>query len=106
MITQDQFVNLISLITAYQDGNSQFAAKLGECFPDAFEANLVQTDHGIIQGVIDYLSEAVEDEDEWIEWFIYDKRPSMELRAWEKNGDTIKMETSADLYKFLIKNNK
>lgn len=60
----------------------------------------------IVSSIFSFLKEEMNDEDDWIGWWFYEKKHNPELKAYYKNKKEIKLDTLRDLYGFLLKNRK
>jgi len=105
MIDKKTFVQIINNIVEQEKIDSDFGKAL-ESVCDSY--CLYGTKNKIYQSLFLTLKEIFKDKNDWIVWWIYetDCGKNKELKAYYKNKKEIKLNTSEQLYDFLIKNMK
>jgi hypothetical protein len=105
---KDIFIAAIKAIQAQYKYDNNIANHLEQAFPNAFRATLLPDNTILQQGLIEVLKDAMNDEGNWIEYFIF------ELDFGRKN-DILKvtfndveqpLHTPTDLYNLLKKEQK
>lgn len=105
---KELFVKSIVAIQKQLQHDILVAEKLGEAFPNAFNANLLPDNHWLQNALIENLATAMKDKDSWIEHFCWELNFGAEnyrLKVYDKDKKEISLSTPEELWEFL-KNNK
>lgn len=110
---KNTFINAINALEIQIRHDIKQSEKLGDAFPNVHTANLLPDNHFISDALMQVLKEAMNDVkscefgQSWIEWFCFETdfgNESYRLKAYDENGQHIKMDNAGDLYDFLIQN--
>jgi hypothetical protein len=103
-MNKETFIKAIEALEKQENYNFEFSEKLGKCFPNAHSANLLPDNHFLSNILIQILQEEMNDMDNWIEWFCYEKDFGKyeDIKAYDEDGKEIPMSTTEELYNFLI----
>ena len=98
------FVETLEKLETQQNKDYKFAEILGQAFPNAFEANLLPDNDMIISQIIKLLEVDMEDENKWIDYFVYEldfgKNYKVGMITNEDKSE-IDLSSSTMLWKFL-----
>lgn len=101
---KETFIEAIEAIENQLRYDIEFSNKLGDAFPNAFQANLLPDNHFLSNALIKVLQEVMNDNENWIAWFCYETdfgNESFRLQAFDENKQPIKMDNAGDLYDFI-----
>lgn len=101
---KETFIEAIEAIENQLRYDIEFSNKLGDAFPNAFQANLLPDNHFLSNALIKVLQEVMNDNENWIAWFCYETdfgNESYRLQAYDENKKPIKMDNASDLYDFI-----
>ena len=102
MINKEYFVKCINFIKE-RDKQQQ---KINDMFTDEFEDSIFYPYMKYETAFVDLLSKVMEDDGEWISYFIYELDFGKNYKdgmVEDENGNYIPMGTAEELYDFLIK---
>lgn len=103
---EETFVKIIESIKQKFSIDQERAKKLGEIYPNCFEANFLPDKDLIFDSLISLLEELLNDkETKWIEYYIYDLNFGEENYRIKvkQNEKEIPLTTPNDLYRILTK---
>ena len=106
-MTKEQFIRLMEAIKERYYTIEKIYDKLDDIFGCVGDLFIDETS---MTPIIDVISEIVEDNDKWIEWYVYDKNWGTDerLTVTDNNGNEIPSETLEDLWNLIhtIENEK
>ena len=96
-MTKEQFIKLMEAIKERYYTIERIYDKLDDVFGSVGDLFIDETS---MTPIIDVISEIVEDNDKWIEWYVYDKNWGTDecLTVTDNNGNEIPSETLEDLW--------
>ena len=99
-MTKEQFIRLMEVIKERYYKIEEIYDKLDDVFGSVGDLFIDETS---MTPIIDVISEIVEDNDKWIEWYVYDKNWGTDerLTATDNNGNEIPSETLEDLWNLI-----
>ena len=99
-MTKEQFIKLMEAIKERYHTIEKIYDKLDDVFGSVGDLFIDETS---ITPIIDVISEIVEDNNKWIEWYVYDKNWGTDARltATDNNGNEIPSETLEDLWNLI-----
>ena len=99
-MTKEQFIRLMEVIKERYYTIEKIYDKLDDVFGNVGDLFIDETS---MIPIIDVISEIVEDNDKWIEWYVYDKNWGTDerLTATDSNGNEIPSETLEDLWNLI-----
>ena len=106
-MTKEQFIRLMEVIKERYYKIEEIYDKLDDVFGSVGDLFIDETS---MTPIIDVISEIVEDNNKWIEWYVYDKNWGTDerLTVTDNNGNEIPSETLEDLWNLIhtIENEK
>lgn len=98
-MTYEQFERFFNAIDRYYEREREF----DKCF-ETFNSShtLVEFCPEITNCIFEFLKEEFKDESDWINWWYFERRGRVELKAYDVNKKEIKLDTLKELYQFLI----
>ena len=107
-VTKEEFTKAINALQTQFNYDKEWAKKVGEVFPAAFDANLLYNNREVTEGLESLLESLTGDEDtKWIEYFIYEcDFGNKELECRHEDGTTFILKTPEDVYDLLESNMK
>ena len=99
-MTKEQFIRLMEVIKERYYKIEEIYNKLDDVFGSVGDLFIYETS---MTPIIDVISEIVEDNDKWIEWYVYDKNWGTDerLTVTDNNGNEIPSETLEDLWNLI-----
>ena len=99
-MTKEQFIQLMEVIKERYYKIEEIYDKLDDVFGSVGDLFIDETS---MTPIIDVISEIVEDNNKWIEWYVYDKNWGTDerLTATDSNGNEIPSETLEDLWNLI-----
>ena len=99
-MTKEQFIRLMEVIKERYYKIEEIYDKLDDVFGSVGDLFIDETS---MTPIIDVISEIVEDNNKWIEWYVYDKNWGTDerLTATDNNGNEIPSETLEDLWNLI-----
>ena len=99
-MTKEQFVRLMEAIKERYYTIERIYDKLDDVFGSVSDSFINETS---ITPIIDVVSEIVEDNDDWISWYVYKKEfgENTALYCNDKNGNIIPSDTLEDLWELI-----
>ena len=99
-MTKEQFIKLMEAIKERYYTIEKIYDKLDDVFGSVGDLFIDETS---MTPIIDVISEIVEDNDKWIEWYVYDKNWGTDerLTVTDNNGNEIPSETLEDLWNLI-----
>lgn len=110
MLTKKQFLTILNLILKEEDAQEKFNEALREYAPSDFTGFAKM---GILDTLVDFLVDAMEDSDGYISWWLWDApdrgRNPKGCRIWLGDSDdpdteVVEIITPEQLYSFLVAN--
>lgn len=104
MINKKLFIETINTLEKQFKKDHLFSEHMGMAFPNAFEANLLPDNNIIISQIIKLLEDLTNDNDEWIQYFIWELDFGKEYKDGcvnYKDGTNIDLSSSEKLWEFL-----
>ena len=100
-MTKEQFIRLMEVIKERYYTIEKIYDKLDDVFGSVGDLFIDETS---MTPIIDVISEIVEDNDKWIEWYVYDKNWGTDerLTVTDNNGNEIPSETLEDLWNLIL----
>ena len=100
-MTNEQFIQLMEVIKERYYKRERIYDKLDDVFGSVGDLFIDETSMTLIIAVI---FEIVEDNNKWIEWYVYDKNWGTDerLTATDNNGNEIPSETLEDLWNLIL----
>ena len=107
-ITKEEFTRAINALQTQSNYDKEWAKKVGEVFPAAFDANLLYNNREVTEGLISLLESLTGDEEtKWIDYFMYEcDFGNKELECRHEDGTTFILKTPEDVYDLLESNMK
>lgn len=104
---KETFIKSIEAIKLQWDNDKEKAQLLSKVFPENYEANMLYDNNIMKEAFIDLLTEQMNDNDGFIEYFIYelDFGKKGEKLAIIIDNKKICLKNSEDLYNFLTNKN-
>ena len=101
-MTKEQFIQLMEVIKERYYKIEEIYDKLDDVFGSVGDLFIDETS---MTPIIDVISEIVEDNNKWIEWYVYDKNWGTDerLTVTDNNGNEIPSETLEDLWNLILK---
>ena len=96
-LTKAEFHNIMERLIKKYKKSEEWADKVNDVFPGAFE-NIYE--NNFLDIIISFLIYIMHDTNEWIEYFIYEK--NCEWFEYEINGKTIYVKSYDDLYNLIV----
>ena len=99
-MTKEQFIKLMEAIKERYYIIERIYDKLDDVFGSVGDLFIDETS---MTPIIDVITEIIEDNDKWIEWYVYDKNWGTDerLTATDNNGNEIPSETLEDLWNLI-----
>ena len=99
-MTKEQFIKLMEVIKERYYKIEEIYDKLDDVFGSVGDLFIDETS---MTPIIDVISEIVEDNNKWIEWYVYDKNWGTDerLTVMDNNGNEIPSETLEDLWNLI-----
>lgn len=99
-MTKEQFIQLMEVIKERYYKIEEIYDKLDDVFGSVGDLFIDETS---MTPIIDVISEIVEDNDKWIEWYVYDKNWGTDerLTVTDNNSNEIPSETLEDLWELI-----
>ena len=99
-MTKEQFIRLMEAIKERYYTIERIYDKLDDVFGSVGDLFIDETS---MTPIIDVITEIIEDNDKWIEWYVYDKNWGTDerLTATDNNGNEIPSETLEDLWNLI-----
>ena len=99
-MTKEQFIRLMEVIKERYYTIEKIYDKLDDVFGSVGDLFIDETS---MTPIIDVITEIIEDNDKWIEWYVYDKNWGTDerLTATDNNGNEIPSETLEDLWELI-----
>ena len=96
-MTKEQFIKLMEAIKERYYTIEKIYDKLDDVFGSVGDLFIDETS---MTPIIDVITEIIEDNDKWIEWYVYDKNWGTDerLTVTDNNGNEIPSETLEDLW--------
>mgnify|MGYP000065486350 FL=1 len=103
-MNKEQFIKLMAVIKERHDSLENVYDKLDDIFGDVGDRFVANTS---LFPIIKVISDIVGDDNEWIEWYIYEKEwgTKEDMEVTDVNNNVVPSETLEDLWK-LIQNGK
>ena len=100
-MTKEQFIQLMEVIKERYYKIEEIYNKLDDVFGSVGDLFIDETS---MTPIIDVISEIVEDNNKWIEWYVYDKNWGTDerLTVTDNNGNEIPSETLEDLWNLIL----
>ena len=100
-MTKEQFIQLMEVIKERYYKIEEIYDKLDDVFGSVGDLFIDETS---MTPIIDVISEIVEDNNKWIEWYVYDKNWGTDerLTVMDNNGNEIPSETLEDLWNLIL----
>ena len=100
-MTKEQFIKLMEAIKERYYTIERIYDKLDDVFGSVGDLFIDETS---MTPIIDVISEIVEDNNKWIEWYVYDKNWGTDerLTVMDNNGNEIPSETLEDLWNLIL----
>ena len=107
-ITKEGFTRAVNALRAQINYDREWAKKVGEVFPAAFDANLLYNNREVTEGLESLLESLTGDEEtKWLEYFMYEcDFGNKELECHYEDGTTFVLKTPEDVYDLLESNMK
>ena len=106
-MTKEQFIKLMEAIKERYYTIERIYDKLDDVFGSVGDLFIDETS---MTPIIDVITEIIEDNDKWIEWYVYEKNWGTDerLTVMDNNGNEIPSETLEDLWNLIhtIENEK
>lgn len=99
-MTKEQFIQLMEVIKERYYKIEKIYDKLDDVFGSVGDLFIDETS---MTPIIDVISEIVEDNNKWIEWYVYDKNWGTDerLTVTDNNGNEIPSEALEDLWNLI-----
>lgn len=99
-ITKQEFEDAIESLKLQFDRDNSFSEAMSVAFPEVSTGYMMRPDtDALVQGMIRLLSALVGDDDEWVDWFVYEcDLGSVDMEATMQDGHVIVPRTASDLY--------
>ena len=99
-MTKEQFIQLMEVIKERYYKIEEIYDKLDNVFGSVGDLFVDETS---MTPIIDVIAEIIEDNDKWIEWYVYDKNWGTDerLTVTDNNGNEIPSETLEDLWNLI-----
>ena len=99
-MTKEQFIKLMEAIKERYYTIERIYDKLDDVFGSVGDLFIDETS---MTPIIDVITEIIEDNDKWIEWYVYDKNWGTDerLTATDNNGNEIPSATLEDLWNLI-----
>ena len=99
-MTKEQFIKLMEAIKERYYTIERIYDKLDDVFGSVGDLFIDETS---MTPIIDVITEIIEDNDKWIEWYVYDKNWGTDerLTVTDNNGNEIPSETLEDLWELI-----
>ena len=99
-MTKEQFIKLMEAIKERYYIIERIYDKLDDVFGSVGDLFIDETS---MTPIIDVITEIIEDNDKWIEWYVYDKNwgTNERLTVTDNNGNEIPSETLEDLWELI-----
>ena len=99
-MTKEQFIQLMEVIKERYYKIEEIYDKLDDVVGSVGDLFIDETS---MTPIIDVITEIIEDNDKWIEWYVYDKNWGTDerLTATDNNGNEIPSETLEDLWNLI-----
>ena len=99
-MTKEQFIKLMEAIKERYYTIERIYDKLDDVFGSVGDLFIDETS---MTPIIDVITEIIEDNDKWIEWYVYDKNWGTDerLTVTDNNGNEIPSETLEDLWNLI-----
>ena len=99
-MTKEQFIQLMEVIKERYYKIEEIYDKLDDVFGSVGDLFIDETS---MTPIIDVISEIVEDNNKWIEWYVYEKNWGTDerLTVTDNNGNEIPSETLEDLWNLI-----
>ena len=99
-MTKEQFIKLMEAIKERYYTIEKIYDKLDDVFGSVGDLFIDETS---MTPIIDVIAEIIEDNDKWIEWYVYDKNWGTDerLTVMDNNGNEIPSETLEDLWNLI-----
>ena len=99
-MTKKQFIKLMEAIKERYYTIEKIYDKLDDVFGSVGDLFIDETS---MTPIIDVITEIIEDNDKWIEWYVYDKNWGTDerLTVTDNNGNEIPSETLEDLWNLI-----
>ena len=99
-MTKEQFIKLMEVIKERYYTIEKIYDKLDDVFGSVGDLFVDETS---MTPIIDVVSEIIEDNDKWIEWYVYDKNWGTDerLTVTDNDGNEIPSETLEDLWNLI-----
>ena len=99
-MTKEQFIKLMEAIKERYYIIERIDDKLDDVFGSVGDLFIDETS---MTPIIDVITEIIEDNDKWIEWYVYDKNWGTDerLTVTDNNGNEIPSETLEDLWNLI-----
>jgi hypothetical protein len=105
-MTKETFVSAIEAIEKQYKHDLECGELLTKIYPEAHGYMLSYDNHLLTNALVSVLSEAMQDANNWIEYYMYELdfgKENDRLKAFEKDGAEIPLSTASDLYDLLNK---
>lgn len=103
MLTKEQFCEIIDIIKEQQKADDKFYEGMKMAFPDSYAPLLPNGD--LWKATIKSLSYAMNDNDDFIEWWVFEDNMEGRLTVTDDTGEYA-FHNADELYDYLVKNNK
>lgn len=103
MLTKAQFCEVIDLIKKQREADDKFYDGMRMALPDSYPPML--PNYNLWNALMKSLSYAMNDTDKFIEWWVYEDQMKGELTVMD-NDVEYTFHNAAELYDYLVKNNK
>ena len=99
-ITKQEFEDAMESLKLQSDRDNSFSEAMSVAFPEVSTGYMMRPDtDALVQGMIRLLSALVGDDDEWVDWFVYEcDLGSVDMEATMQDGHVIVPRTASDLY--------
>ena len=99
-MTKEQFIQLMEVIKERYYTIEKIYDKLDDVFGSVGDLFIDETS---MTPIIDVITEIIEDNDKWIEWYVYDKNWGTDerLTVTDNNSNEIPSETLEDLWNLI-----
>ena len=105
-MTKETFISAIEAIEKQYKHDLECGELLTKIYPEAHGYTLSYDNHLLINALVSVLSEAMQDDNNWIEYYMYELdfgKENDRLKAFEKDGAEIPLRSASDLYDLLNK---
>ena len=103
---KETFISAIEAIEKQHKHDLECADKIGEVFSQPYAYELTYDNHWLSNALIEVLSEVMNDESAWIEYYLWELdfgKKNDRLKITGNDGEDIPLGTPEDLYNLLTK---